>query len=1153
MIQNIFEYSKDNVITYIIHLSDIHIRLDSSFEIQYQTVFKNTIRWLVDYKKHEYNFVSVITGDFFHVKDRLSSASERMAVDFLKQLSDISPVFMIMGNHDAMAHSPSLDTISTILHERNMKNVYYLKESGIYRYNNLVFIVNSVYDKNWIYSTSLKKQNQDDVLIHLYHGAVDSCQMDNGHRLSSSIKLKHFQGSDFNLLGDIHRHQFLSGNTAYAGSLISQNIGEAKYKHGFILWDILDRKMGKFIKISNPFQIVRVDVYKNGVVEYMFHKFKTLSVLLEKMRDKCIIRETQTITIFVYENPNITDPEIRLLFQQYLGREITIKRISSSNVLKKTHKIDSFKNESMTDEIKKYILFKYPAITDQQFYIDKISTHMLNMSSKSLNIDIQFKQLTFSHLFGYGKDNCIEFKGSFHQPTIRVITGKNSVGKSSIIDILTFVLFNRITRYPSGNKIPKEVIHENQETASVSLSFQFGSDMYEITKTISRNKPIRMTLKKNNENITQSVRQTTEKLVISIFGGYETFIDQYICLQKSTKNFKDKTPKEQKEDLYRLFGLDNFEKLYKIFNEQYQQHHQDAMNLETSLQTYSTQKFSDENIKNKEKDLADREDEYQQFLKELDILNQKFECFLKQEALYKYLMKEIYELEKQCKIKLHSNIQKHENPYDIQKKIVRLSIQNDGYKKKFEQISKNITTITKTKHLFQEQFNFFLFQKLSVKYKNRYIDQNIVFDLPFSIDDIILKEYQDEYVILTTTISDWMDEYKIYETSIQEIKKNVVFLESQYSLHKTSKYNQECECCMTNPFRKQKINIETQIKDLNKDVQNLFQKQTKIIENVIRQCHEFKYIKNLFFLKNNTLSEIYKAWCFENPITKIKNQFETLEYEYFKYMKQRILYMESIIQKPYIKKQIDILHTQITELEIQRQNDNYKKLDTLKSQLKDIKYNEIEKKYLCDMTQGIKQKANRCFEEVTRIKMELSSIYENKKIYEEKYQKYKYVKAQSEKFKILKEITHTDGFQLFYMRNALTHIEKDINTIISGFIDRQVKLRYENDSLLFQTISTNHERGLNFYGGMESFILDIVIKIVFSKYFKASRPLLFILDENISVMDEERLQNIDSLFSFLKHYFTDILVITHQPFLFDIADQTITISKDKDGYSYIQK
>jgi len=82
----------------IYHISDIHIRNTEEHINIYQHVFNNLYKYLHTVKSDK--SLIVITGDILHNKDKLTTTSETLCVDFLEKLSSIMTTILIPGNHD---------------------------------------------------------------------------------------------------------------------------------------------------------------------------------------------------------------------------------------------------------------------------------------------------------------------------------------------------------------------------------------------------------------------------------------------------------------------------------------------------------------------------------------------------------------------------------------------------------------------------------------------------------------------------------------------------------------------------------------------------------------------------------------------------------------------------------------------------------------------------------------------------------------------------------------------------------------------------------------------------------------------------------------------------------------------------------------------
>ena len=124
-------------IEYIVHISDIHIRLNSR-HIEYIEVFNKLYEKIRLHNSKK--GIIVLTGDIFDTKQSLTSESIKISIEFFINLSNILPLFIICGNHDSLLSNPDrMDNISGVLTNRDIKNLHYLQLSGIYKYQNILF------------------------------------------------------------------------------------------------------------------------------------------------------------------------------------------------------------------------------------------------------------------------------------------------------------------------------------------------------------------------------------------------------------------------------------------------------------------------------------------------------------------------------------------------------------------------------------------------------------------------------------------------------------------------------------------------------------------------------------------------------------------------------------------------------------------------------------------------------------------------------------------------------------------------------------------------------------------------------------------------------------------------------------------------------
>jgi DNA repair exonuclease SbcCD nuclease subunit len=299
------------------HLGDIHIRLNSRFE-EYKEVLGLTIDKMKEISPRRI----VIAGDLFHIKINMSPKSTSLAGWFLKELSKIAPVDIILGNHDMNEKikvqgntvEPLVELLSNgiVVTKDNANSydklyksgeyygVYFYKDTEFYNVeSDLIYGVYSMWDNERL---QLNEKELDKKYIALYHNPVYGCKMDNGmeNKREDLIKMNDFNGFDIVMLGDIHKYQTFKrkhvleengkvvnkelDSSAYPGSLVQQHFGE-DIEHGFLVWN-LDTHTSERVLIPNNYGYCKLRVKFNEKIE---DRLKDLYFSADKTKTKVLI------------------------------------------------------------------------------------------------------------------------------------------------------------------------------------------------------------------------------------------------------------------------------------------------------------------------------------------------------------------------------------------------------------------------------------------------------------------------------------------------------------------------------------------------------------------------------------------------------------------------------------------------------------------------------------------------------------------------------------------------------------------------------------------------------------------------------------------------------------------------------------------------
>ena len=154
----------------IAHIADTHIR-NYKYHKEYRAIFDQ----IFDRLREEQVDLIVHCGDLAHTKTQLSPEYFDLATHFLKNLADIAPTYIILGNHDGnLRNSSRQDAITPIVEALNHPSLILHKYSGeVQLEDDLTLNVLSIFDEtNWE-----DPSDPDAINIALYHGAINNLSL----------------------------------------------------------------------------------------------------------------------------------------------------------------------------------------------------------------------------------------------------------------------------------------------------------------------------------------------------------------------------------------------------------------------------------------------------------------------------------------------------------------------------------------------------------------------------------------------------------------------------------------------------------------------------------------------------------------------------------------------------------------------------------------------------------------------------------------------------------------------------------------------------------------------------------------------------------------------------------------------------------------
>ena len=554
------------------HIADTHIK-NLKYHYEYKIVFDKLYQAIkdenVDYIIH--------CGDIAHTKTQISPEFVEMCTHFFRNLADIAPTYIILGNHDGnLKNSNRQDALTPIVEALDHPDLHLLKNSGeVPLKGDFVLNVLSVFDEdNWTEPTDLDKIN-----IALYHGSISGVKTDTGWIMQhGDHPVEIFEGLDYGFLGDIHKtNQCLDeeGRIRYPGSTVQQNFGETNDK-GFLLWEIDNKEdfTCRHIQIDNPRPFITIDltskgkmpkdvgktIPQNARLRLVSHNNLPLNVMrkaIELAKSKFKPESVTFLNRAAGEHGTVDDLAASLETEDL--RDITVQEDLIKEYLK-----DFEPSKNLMEKVQQLNL-KYNQLAEENEEVSR-------------NINWRLREIEWDNLFNYGEGNSINFD---NLNGIVGIFGKNFSGKSSIIDSILYTIFNSTSKNDRKNL---NIINQNRDSGSGRIKISIGENDYFVEResekytrklkgVVTEEARTNVDFKMYNASVDNIrtlnglTRNDTDKNIRKTFGTLDDFLFSSMSSQLGALAFISEGSTRRKEILAKFLDLEFFDKKFKLAKE----------------------------------------------------------------------------------------------------------------------------------------------------------------------------------------------------------------------------------------------------------------------------------------------------------------------------------------------------------------------------------------------------------------------------------------------------------------------------------------------------------------------------------------------------------------------------------------------------------
>jgi len=796
----------------IVQISDTHIfnlKRHDVYRIQFEKIYKK----LEEIKPDRIAIIGDTLNDFVSI----TNEAKLLVGQFLNRLSEYAPIILVYGNHEFMKSNHSrINSIKTVVELLNNKRITYFDKSGFYEDDDIIWVNYEHQDKNtnpWdCVNIEIPKNIDDKITIGLFHDPVYESKtfQNNKFNIDKYKPTSYFNNNNFLFCGDIHEFQYLreDKSAAYSSSTIQIDFSENPIMHGFILWDIKSKTDfdSTYYDIPNEYNYINLDIKKG---------FNYDNIDLDNEH----ITHHSEIKVKWYDYiPNL-DFSNEMKIRQYIKDKWNIDKVKFDRRPISTNIEDV---EMITESIN--VLDEK---VQRDIFIDflKLNKHPKEDIKSIMEIDDKINERlsyektngvvwTIETVFGnnyksLGDGNVINFKDMGVNKLIK-INGLNAAGKTTIIDLICYVLYGRNLGTSKRIKAGDSRFINNKRSKDFcdgGIVINIDGEKYTILRTTVRkwNKD-----KKSISSATTTVeyyigddlsienkmneeqRKDTQKLIEETIGDFDSFL-RLVLVNSDTLNSSLSADRASFIDsLIVDAGFDIFDKKLTEFKEYRKEITEKRKNIDIDNVNSEIDRITEEK--------SDKENTLKH---EISVIVELSETRKLQNQIREEKIKQLDKIDENLK---KMNIDEIESNIDIEGEII---VTNELELEKIEELKEEIS----------------------------------------NYDSSILDEKEDKYDILNETITNARLGKSEFERKISESNNEIKLLGididnivSNYTNDLNSK-NKDIDMDIMKIKEEFVANINVYLSSANQKISNVAEKQSKIHTDIERLMEEGKFLK----------------------------------------------------------------------------------------------------------------------------------------------------------------------------------------------------------------------------------------------------------------------------------------------------------------------